>query len=691
MRKLYYSLFLLTALFFETAHSQDMKEGFTYLETGKFDRAEVFFKKVLQDYPNNRTAKLCYGRAVGLNGQPETAISIFESLLKEYSDDLEIQLNYAESLLWGKQYEKAKGYYTGLVKNNPDNFGALLGYANTFSNLKEFENAMIYVNKALEVSPNNPNALLSRKYIRLGLANKMVQKQEYEKAILLLDENLVDFPNDRETLMNKSNVYLTTKETDKARSVYEQLATSAKDSVLSLNGLALVAHISEKNKEALKISELAMKKVKSVGDSVLTKQTLERYVQALIWNKKYKNANSRIKQLLSAYGEENWLLSLRATLGMYKSDFKETIEDYQKILKDDPVSFDGNLGSANAYFANGEIKKAYRQAFSTLKIFENQKDVLGFLNKLNENFTPYLEEKLSYTFDNGDNKAFSTSTLVNFPLSPKLSLSADYKYRNTKNTITDREATTNDFNLGAVYKFHPRIIFNGKLGVVSANSFSTDYTQLLGEAFLMITPFKLQYLEIGYKREMQNFNADLVDREIGTNNFFLNYNLGTNFNLGWFTQYFYTTQTDDNTRNLLFTSLYYNFLAKPALKGGVNYQYIAFKNQVPTVYFSPGSFNVMEVFVDLLKDEKIAEAQSWYYGLNAATGFQFIEDDPKQSTYRIQAKLGYKFSERLLANFYGIHSNIASATAAGFTFTELGLRLKWYLRDKPVFYEKLKQ
>jgi hypothetical protein len=47
--------------------------------------------------------------------------------------------------------------------------------------------------------------------------------------------------------------------------------------------------------------------------------------------------------------------------------------------------------------------------------------------------------------------------------------------------------------------------------------------------------------------------------------------------------------------------------------------------------------------------------------------------------------LGYKFSKRSLINIYGTQSNIASATAAGFTFTELGLRFKWLLDRKPVF------
>jgi hypothetical protein len=159
--------------------------------------------------------------------------------------------------------------------------------------------------------------------------------------------------------------------------------------------------------------------------------------------------------------------------------------------------------------------------------------------------------------------------------------------------------------------------------------------------------------------------------------------------LGWFTQYFYTTQSDNNTRNLLFTSLYYSFLSKPVLKGGFNYQFISFKDQVPTVYFSPSQFNAYEVFVELLKDEKIAEKGSFFYNLNVATGFQYIEKLDKQSTYRIQAKLGYKFSDRLLANVYGLKSNIASAAVSGFTYTEFGFRLKWLFLSKPIFKTNL--
>ena len=251
------------------------------------------------------------------------------------------------------------------------------------------------------------------------------------------------------------------------------------------------------------------------------------------------------------------------------------------------------------------------------------------------------------------------------------------------------KAVSNNLLLGASYQLLNNMTLKGSLGVVSSNSETNTYKKLLTDISIHMKPFKLQNLELGYKRDIQNFNAELLDREIVQNNLLLNYNVNTNFNLGWFTQYYYTFQSDENTRNLLFTSLYYQILDKPSLKGGVNYQNISFKNQVPTIYFSPSRFSALELFIDLIKDEAAAKNKELFYAVTAATGFQFIEGGDRQSTYRIQAKLGYKFSDRSLINIYGMQSNIASAVAsanaASFTFTEIGLRFKWILLKGPLF------
>ena len=690
MRLKYFS-FLIIFMISLSSISQEMQEGFTYLETGKYQEAEVFFKEILKEYPTNKTARLCYGRAIGLNGKATAAVSLFTNLLKDFPTDFEVKLNYAESLLWSKNYPDAKIYYQTLLKENNKSFAALLGYANTLSNLKEFEAALLNVDKALEVLPGNPNALVSKKYMRLGLANKKVTDQKYKEAETILKENFTSFKDDKETLLNLANLYLISNQIEKAKSTYEIIGKKPEDKLTSLNGISLAYHLDTDDKTALIVSKTALKSIDKNTSETLKNQTIERYIQALIWNKKYTPAETEIDKLLDNNEKpENWMLSLRATLNIYKSDFNKSIDDYNLILKKDSTSFDGNLGKANALKASGYYNNAYKSAENTLSFYENQKDASNFIKQLDLSFTPFVETKFSYSYDNGNNEANAYDVKAEIPFSTKFKILANYNYRTTlNNQIDSLKATTNNLLLGISYQLLNNVTLKGSFGVTSSDSESKKYNQLLTDISVNIKQFKLQSLDLGYKRDVQNFNAALLNDEIVQNNLILNYSLNTNFNLGWFTQYYYTWQSDDNARNLLFTSLYYNIFAKPSIKAGLNYQNISFKESKEN-YFSPSKFNVVEIFVDLIKDEAAAKEKEWFYGLTAATGLQYIENDEAQSTYRVQAKLGYKFSDRALINIYGLQSNIASAaasatTTASFTYTEFGLRFKWIFLKKPLY------
>ncbi len=673
---------LILAFFSWNLQAQEMQEGFTKLENGQFAEAEIFFKDILKDYPENKTAKLCYARAVGLHNDPLEAKNLFSDLLKDYPNDLEVQLNFAESLLWNQDYENARSYYEKLIDKNPDNFGALLGYANTLSNLKEYSKASETISQALLVSPDNPSAMISRKYIRLGYANQFQQERAYEMAHQLLDENLQDFPADKESLLNKANIYLIQKNADAAKSVYSELALNLNDSILAFNGISLASHIDGKEQEALDFAERALEISRKSEDSIHVLETQERYTQALIWNGQYKLAKKFIENLNSEYGQNTRILALKATLGMYTGDFKQSIDSYQRILEIDSASFDGDLGIANAYFARGEAKKAKQAAENTLDFYKNQQDAEQFLQKLNNTYSPILEENLSYSFDNGNNTAVASRTAVHLNFNPDLQFHGAYTYRKTQNKVTNMEANSNQVDIGLGWRLSPILKMRGAGGFVKASSPETDYTSAVGEVAAQIKPFTRDDLEIGFRKDIQDFNAELLNRQISANHIFLNNNYSTTYGLGWYLQYLHTEQSDENSRDLLFTSIYYSFLKKPLLKGGVNYQFITFKDQMPAVYFSPEKFQAVELFLNLLGNDSNSK---FSYDLTAAAGDQFIESDPKQSTYRLQGRIGYHIGSRFQASLYGNHSNIASATAAGFTYTEFGLNLKWTFLQKPIF------
>ncbi len=677
-------IFILFALF--AGNAQDpLQKGFRLLEEGDFTEAVTFFENYLQTDPTNKTAQICYGRAVGLSGEPQKANALFANLLNTFPGDFEIQINYNESFLWNKQYEEAKPLYADLVANHPKKFGALLGYANTLSNLKEYPLALLWVDKALILEPENASAKISKKYIKLGYANQKANTQNYAEAIAILEEIFKDFPEDQEVLLNLANIYLIKKEVQNAIDKYERYVNIPKDSITALNGIALAHHIGEKDKEALLKASVARRKVKSYKDYELSERTNDRYVQALIWNRKFIQAKHQIDSLETIYPNRNWIYALKATLGLYTGDAKSSVVNYDAILENDATSFDGNLGSANALFASDRIVPAYKAAFRTLEIFKNQKDALGFIEKLNANYTPYAEEHASYTFDNGNNVAFASNTTVNVPWSTKFRTTLSYQYRTTENTVSLNKANSHIVLAGLDYKLLPKTNVIAIFGFNNSRFMTEAYTQPVLDVKLKMQPFKLQNLELGYQREVQNFNADLIEREIVLNHYGLAYNLGTNINLGWYTQAMYTDQTDGNTRNLLFTSLYYNILRKPALKAGLNYQYISFKDQVPSIYFSPEKYQVVELFSEV----RGAITEKTQYNASIATGLQQVEIEDKTGIFRAEAGIKHQLSKRLQGNIYGKYSNIASATAAGFEFTEIGIKLQWMLTKKPLFFDQL--
>ncbi|KKM91844.1 hypothetical protein LCGC14_1224380, partial [marine sediment metagenome] len=627
----------------------DMDPGFKMLEKGSFEDATTFFDAYLEEHPENKTAQICYGRAVGLSGAPEKANSLFGSLAQKYPNDFEVAINYCESFLWAKDYKTAKPLYENLVAEYPTKFGAVLGYANTLSNLKEYEAALQWISKALKLQPQNKSAKVSRKYIKLGYANTFVNNQDYERGKTYLNEIFADFPEDKDALLNLANLYLITKETDSAKATYWRYATSTKDSISALNGIVLAEHIAENDKRALEWALSAKKKVLNLDDTELEERTYDRYVQALIWNRKFKTARKQIDSLQKSQGDRNYIFALRATLGMYTGDFKASLQSYDAILESDSTSFDGNLGKANALFASDRIIPAYGAAYQTLNVFENQKDALQFVEKLNIMHLPTVEEQAAYTFDNGNNVAFANTLTAFIPLSTKFKTSISYQFRTTENTVTLNQAESHVALVGMDYTLYPNVHVKTVVGLNNSRFLQTAYTQPVLDTKLALKPYALQNLELGYQREVQNFNAELIEREIVMNHYGLTYNLGTNVNLGWYTQLMHTEQTDENTRDLLFTSLYYTVMQKPALKLGLNYQYISFGEQVPTIYFSPEQYQAGEVFADFRGN--ISEKTS--YMASAATGLQKVEDDAQTTIFRAEAALLHQFGKRLSANIYG--------------------------------------
>ncbi len=491
MKKLTKQLLLfLTFVLFYSVHAQSpLQEGFGYLEKGDLVNGKAFFEKYLEKHPENKTAKLCYGRAVGLSGEPERAKKIFQELLDSDPKNIEYNINAAECLLWNSEFKVALVRYQELTQTFDPNPIIQLGLANTYSNLKNYKKAIHHYHEGLRLNPK--------------------------------------------------------------------------------------------------------------------------------------------------------------VLGIY-------------------------IGLAYTHVANNQNKKALETIDKALTIDPNHEQLSGLKRDIQNKFKPKFNQINSITFDSGDNQSINSNNEYIHPLSTKSMVGIFYNYRESVFLLTNN--TSKQYNLGvkASHDVTNKINLLAEAGLLDINGENTyrDITYKVG------AKIKLAYnqdLNIYYQKEYHNFNVQLINAEISQNHFFANYHILTKYKIGLFSQFYNTQQSDDNSRNLLFTSLYYLINNNPPIKVGFNSVIMGFEIERPTVYFSPKKYLVYEGFFDF---SLFKSSSKWVTSGIVAFGFQVINEDQQQS-FRAELNAGYKPNEQISAVCYGKYSNQAVGNAAGFEFNEIGIKFNY--------------
>ncbi|MDG1573369.1 tetratricopeptide repeat protein [Robiginitalea sp. M366] len=648
-----------------------MEAGFALLEAGNYQSAAAFFDAYLQADPANRTARLCLGRAVGLDGAPGRARGIFSELLEQYPGDLELELNYAEALLWDGRYAEAKPYYQELMTRYPKQFGVLLGLANTLSNLKEYPRADSLVTLALGLQPGNPEALTSQKYIRMGWAYQAMQGQQYARAEALLDTLRLARPGDRDVHHLRADYFLQTKAYGQAQACYTTLEALG-DTLLAWRGRALAWHLQGRPAKALEWARKGWEQVQERPADTQYWPAWERYVQALIWNRRYGKARIELRRQ-KAVAPSGTHAALSATLEMYTGQFRKSLNAYDRLLHADSSSFDGLLGRANALFAADRPVEALAAGWRASRIFTGQQDVQQFVEKVRNGFSPEVSNTSGVSFDNGKNQAYFSTFQVRLPLSGRWEAGLQFGQRLTENRVAGIRAETQSAQASIRLKMMPHTVLQASLGGFKTLLSEGGVFRPEGRLGLQFQPFPRQNAEVFYQRKVQDFNAQLLAQNLLMEQMGGNYHLKTTFGLGFFGQWIHQRQSDKNTGDAVFASLYAEPLTKPVLKLGVNGQYLGFAQQRPEQYFSPGRYVAWDGFAEYRPDL----GEKTRLMAMAALGAQRIEALPAQGTFRARLEFTRLWGKRWETALYGQYSSQASSNAAGFEFGEAGFRIRY--------------
>jgi tetratricopeptide (TPR) repeat protein len=660
-------------IFWQNGFSQSpLTPGFQMLENGKFDEAVGFFQNYLKTDSSNPTALLCYGRGLGLTGRADKALEIFYSLRQASPGSFEVDINIAEAFMWSKDFTTAKNNYHALLQRDSSSFSANLGLANAYSELQKYDSALVFVQKALILQPTNGNAQVSRKFMRLGKSSQLVGKGNFKEALKYLSAILEEAPTDVDGLQNIANLYAIMGEYNLALAKYESLLSVPSKRVDGAIGISQVKFQQKKAKEALNWAQ----KAHSMADSLEYVKTKIAVINALGWNKDFKGANLEISKLEASHpSSKEDILAAQGRIGIWSKSFKKGAQAYMDLMKISAKSFEGNLGYADAHHAMGLDNKSFEYVRKTLQYYPGQLDASGFLDRLYAGHDPTLINNLFFSQDNGRNASRNIYTRLNIDPGPLTKTFVAFYQRDVFN-ISNKENNTvvNSFSTGISHRQNEIVKYGVSAGMIQGSNLKRFMAELNSEWKLG----KYHSAELNYKEEIQTFNAELISQNLKQQNLNLNYNLFLPSKIGLYSQIIHTRMSDDNSRSLIFSSLYYLLTDSPIIKMGFNYGGFGFKRQVPQVYFSPDRFRSYEVFT-ASENTNNTKAKIFYQS-TIGFGFQQISKEKLQQIYRFDVKVGTKFLKSGLAMVYFMRSNSAASSVQGFTYNEWGLNLKYIIR-----------
>ncbi len=673
---------ILLAVHIAAMGQSPMQPGFTMLEKGDFAEARVFFEEYLKTEPDNKTAQLCHARALGLSASAADASDIFSDMLIEYPGDLEILLNYAESYLWQKNYDRAEKEYKAILIDHPESFPALLGYANTNSNLKRYERALEYINKALVVSPGNASAETSKKFILLGLASQQTKNGEYTEAKASLDTVLSLFPDDKGALLNKAINYILWDRHAQAREIYEHVLTAPIDTMEGYLGLSYVNLLMNKPKVSYNYALRANEYIDTHGgvEHPLYLKTKINLINSYGVIGQFRKSFALLDEVEATHATERDVRLARARMNLWSRNKSAAKELYDEILAEYPDTYDVMMGYVDVMRVYRQDSMAQYYLDQSLEQIPGQPDVVRLKANVHRNNTVSGDINYFRGEDNGGNLSDNLSAQFNFNSYKKLD-----PYLSFKNRISYTEANPNQklslprLQAGAKYVINADTELDGAIGVAINNTSEGGSNSNLNTMLaLKRTVAKHHNFTFKYFTDFQDFTAGLVDEQLSSHNFEMDYFVSSFTGPGFYSQFIYTTQNDDNTRFLMFLSPYMDFQKVPNIKAGINFLYMTYAVSRPLVYFSPDRFISLEAFAST-ENAGNRKAKLLYRGF-AAVGMQKIEEQGTQSTLRVEGELGYRFSHDLEFRLFGSYSNAAQSTATGFSYQTLGAKLKFYLR-----------
>ena len=167
-----------------------VEEGLELMKASKYVEAHEVFASLAAAHPEDKGVRLLYGRALGLSGSTQKAVTHFQALNKEFPNDKDMMLNLADAFMWNKEFESAIAVFQRFFELDSMHFGSRVGNANAHAALKRYVPALDQINRALAIKSGDAYALTTKKNILLGKAYVDKEAGKYASSHQYLDSLL---------------------------------------------------------------------------------------------------------------------------------------------------------------------------------------------------------------------------------------------------------------------------------------------------------------------------------------------------------------------------------------------------------------------------------------------------------------------------------------------------------------------
>lgn len=644
--------------------TQDYSVGFRLLEEGSFQEALLYFDGQIKQGNTDFTAKLCFGRALGLSGSHEEAMTHFIRMKQDYSDNLELDLNYAESLMWSSLFVEARDMYKGLYKKNNKHFAIVLGYANSLSSLKNYQAASILIEEALAIDDKNENALISKKYIFLGLANQFKLSSKTKEAEEIYEELGLLFPNDIDVVLNYAYLKMDLNKLRDAEILLNKVLQESGSNYKLYTALARIKLRQFRYEKSLANVEKA--KAHFIARNVqLPFDLLNLEFSIYLSKRSYEKAESILKQIEDIYGSRKFR-DIQVSYLLNRKEY-DRLEEYLK--EGDRDFYYTTMTKIN--LAKGNFHAAKSNLDSVSMKPENQAIHYYLGKEISKKFYHGSDFGFEIMNDNGGTYAESYSVSATSSKKNKGRIYLGYFYRKAfyEKSVS---ASSGRFELGVNYQLFDKVSSQ----IVLANNALTNVSGDLSSSFQYAGKIKFDlsnahFLSLSFDQNTFNYNVELINESITDNKIGLQYYNMFSHRLGAYFESNRSVLSDANNSNFVFLSFFNNFNTIPLLQAGVNYTYLRYKMQ-SSYYFSPKVYDVKEVFLKF--DNSYHPSQSLIISATAGIGRQVIDGEDQQFTQRVEIELGYKFRNGQHVKAFYSYNNSASASLSGYRAQRMGVK-----------------